>query len=35
MKMAFPINEFYPPSLCDVKGSESDGMNGGCGCGKR
>ena len=33
--MAFPINEFYPPSLCDVKGSESDGMNGGCGCGKR
>ena len=31
--MAFPINEFYPPSLSDVKGGD-DGI-GGCGCGKR
>jgi hypothetical protein len=28
--MAFPVNEFYPPSLCDIKG-ESDS---GCGCKK-
>ena len=30
--MAFPINEFYPPSLCDVKGSTD---NDGCGCGRK
>lgn len=26
--MAFPVNEFYPPSLCDVRPNEE----GGCGC---
>ena len=29
--MAFPVNEFYPPALCDIKG-EPDG---GCGCKKQ
>lgn len=29
--MAFPVNEFYPPSLGDVRGSEPDNGNG-CGC---
>ena len=32
--MAFPINEFYPPSLCDVKGDDGPAPCG-CGCGKR
>ena len=30
--MAFPINEFYPPALGDIKSSND---NDGCGCGKR
>lgn len=29
--MAFPVNEFYPPSLGDMRGSDSDNGNG-CGC---
>ena len=28
--MAFPVNEFYPPSLCDLKGDTDNG----CGCKK-
>ena len=28
--MAFPVNEFYPPALCDLKGETDSG----CGCKK-
>lgn len=31
--MAFPVNEFYPPSLCDIKGQDRD-REGPCGCNK-
>ena len=33
-KMAFPINEFCPPSLTELTGGGNEGGNGGCGCGR-
>ncbi len=35
-KMAFPVNEFCPPSLADLVGGGGDSSpEGGCGCGRR